>query len=95
MNISETLNKPLTTTSVVNPNQTTLRECVKDSIQRYFSQLEGHDPVNIYDMVLAEVEVPLLETMLRYTRGNQSKAALLLGISRGTLRKKLKTYGLE
>ena len=57
MNISETLNTQLvTTSSVVNPTQYTLRECVKQAIQRYFSQLEGHDPINIYDMVMAEVE---------------------------------------
>jgi Fis family transcriptional regulator len=45
-------------------------------------------------MVLAEVEVPLLEAVMEYTKGNQSRAAILLGLSRGTLRKKLKIYGM-
>jgi Fis family transcriptional regulator len=46
-------------------------------------------------MFLQEVETPLLETVMAYVRGNQSKAAELLGINRGTLRKKLKMYGLH
>jgi Fis family transcriptional regulator len=46
-------------------------------------------------MVMAEVEAPLLETVMRYTRDNQSKAAELLGINRATLRKKLKQYHLD
>ena len=45
-------------------------------------------------MVLAEVEAPLLETVMEFTRGNQTKASTLLGLNRGTLRKKLKKYGL-
>ena len=73
----------------------TLRECVHRSLQNYFVQLEGHPPSNIYDMVLAEVEVPLLQVILKYTKGNQSKAAILLGLSRGTLRKKIKQYSIE
>jgi Fis family transcriptional regulator len=48
----------------------------------------------LYELVLGEVEPPLLRTVMEYTRGNQSRAAEILGINRGTLRKKLKTYGL-
>lgn len=72
-----------------------LRECVRDSLEHYFSHLKGHTAVELYDLVLTEVEVPLLQAVLRYTQGNQSKAAEILGISRGTLRKKLKTYSIE
>ena len=72
-----------------------LRECVRDSIDHYLSQLGGHDVTDLYDLVMREVEVPLLETVLRHTRGNQSKAAKALGINRGTLRKKLKQYGMN
>jgi Fis family transcriptional regulator len=46
-------------------------------------------------MVLAEIELPLLEAALQKTRGNQTKTAILLGLSRGTLRKKLKQYNLD
>ena len=46
-------------------------------------------------MVLAEVEQPLFETVMRHTEGNQTRAAAILGISRSTLRKKLSIYGLD
>jgi len=48
----------------------------------------------VYEMVLAEVEAPMLETVLEYTRGNQTLAAEVLGLNRGTLRKKLKRYDM-
>ncbi len=72
----------------------TLRGSVEQAMRNYFSQLNGRPVVDLYAMVLAEVEAPLLEVVMRYTRHNQSKAAILLGLSRGTLRKKLKQYGL-
>ena len=45
-------------------------------------------------MVLAEIEAPLLEEIMAYTRHNQTKASVMLGLNRGTLRKKLKQYNL-
>ncbi len=72
-----------------------LRDCVADSISAYFGALNGHPAGNLYNMVLAEVEEPLLQAVLHHTNGNQSKASEVLGINRGTLRKKLKTYGLH
>lgn len=72
-----------------------LRACVADSISAYFGALNGHPAGNLYQMVLAEVEEPLLQAVLKYTGGNQSKASEILGINRGTLRKKLKIYGLH
>ena len=72
----------------------TLRNCVRRSLADYFNQLEGEPVSELYQMVLAEMEIPLLEKVLEYTRGNQTKAAELLGLNRGTLRKKLKQYGL-
>lgn len=72
----------------------TLRNCVRRSLADYFRNLDG-EPVNeLYEMVLAEMEIPLLEKVLEYTRGNQTKASEMLGLNRGTLRKKLKQYGL-
>jgi Fis family transcriptional regulator len=71
-----------------------LREAVKTSIESYFSKLGEDVLVNdLYEMVLSEIEAPLLEGVMKYTRGNQSKAAIMMGLSRGTLRKKLKKYG--
>ena len=72
-----------------------LREQVARALQNYLLQLDGHEPANLYRMVLNEVEPPLLQTVLKYTRGNQSKAAEILGMDRSTLRKKLKHYELD
>lgn len=71
-----------------------LGESVRHSLRQYFAQLDGQTPANLYGLVLAEVEKPLLEMVLQLTNGNQSKAAIILGISRGTLRKKMAIYGL-
>ena len=68
---------------------------VKSMLEDYFNDLDGHPPADLYQMVLHEIEQPLLETVLHYTRGNQSKAAVLLGLNRGTLRKKLKQYDIN
>jgi|OpeIllAssembly_1097287.scaffolds.fasta_scaffold2333922_1 Fis family transcriptional regulator len=72
-----------------------LREYVRDAVEHYFAQLGDHPAGGLYELVMREVEAPLLECVLRQTQGNQSRAAELLGINRGTLRKKLKGYGLE
>lgn len=72
-----------------------LRECVREALGNYLTHLNGHPASNLYDLVLAEVERPLLETVMRYTRSNQTHAAALLGMSRSTLRKKLAQYGIE
>ena len=72
-----------------------LGQHVKHMLEAYFRDLDGHAPADLYQMVLSEIEQPLLETVLRYTRGNQSKAAAMLGLNRGTLRKKLKQYDIN
>lgn len=72
-----------------------LNGTIKTMLEDYFNDLDGHPPADLYQMVLQEIEQPLLETVLHYTRGNQSKAAVLLGLNRGTLRKKLKQYDMN
>lgn len=71
-----------------------LSECVETALKDYFKNLDGHPAANLYEMLLAEVEAPLFKATLEHTHGNQSRAAEILGLNRGTLRKKLKTYGL-
>lgn len=71
-----------------------LRDSVEIAVGNYFQHLEGQDVTDVYDMVMSEVETPLLEVVMKYTRHNQTKAAQVLGLNRGTLRKKLKQYGL-
>lgn len=74
---------------------TPLRTSVENAVEAYFQQLNGHSTNDLYKMVLQEIEEPLLRCVLKYTKGNQSKASEMLGINRGTLRKKLKLYGLH
>jgi Fis family transcriptional regulator, factor for inversion stimulation protein len=71
-----------------------LASAVKTAMDIYFSHLGGHEATGLYTMVMEEVERPLLESVLEYYSGNQSKAAEALGLNRGTLRKKLKQHGL-
>ena len=72
-----------------------LYNAVKHSIRRYLYELEGSEPHGMYDMVLRQMEQPLLEAVMDHTRGNQSRAAEYLGLNRGTLRKKLRLYDLD
>ncbi len=72
----------------------TLRDNVEQSLNSYFRQLDGQPVTDVYQMVLSEIEAPLFETVMTYTKDNQTKASQLLGLNRGTLRKKLKQYGL-
>jgi Fis family transcriptional regulator, factor for inversion stimulation protein len=65
-----------------------------EALQKYFQTLNGHKPEELYDLVIGEVEKPLFRAVLDYTGGNQSLAAAILGINRGTLRKKLRRHGL-
>lgn len=76
------------------PDEGSLSECVEMAIKDYFKQLDGHHTANLYELLLAEVEAPLLKATLEHTKGNQCRASEILGINRGTLRKKLKLYGL-
>jgi Fis family transcriptional regulator len=66
-----------------------------EALDGYFRKLNGHKPGDLYQLVLGEVEPPLFQAVLEFTKGNQSEAAEILGINRGTLRKKLRTYNLR
>lgn len=92
-NNPETAQKGNSPFSVAHKNQP-LHDSVRQALESYFVQLKGQSPNNLYELVLAEVEVPLIQAVMEFTRGNQSRAAILLGLSRGTLRKKLKIYGM-
>ena len=71
-----------------------LHAYAEDALRGYFHTLNGHRPRELHQFVIAQVERPLLEQTLDYTNGNQSAAAEILGLSRGTLRKRLQTYKL-
>jgi len=72
-----------------------LSNAVQKAVANYLQQLNGQDVDDLYELVLSELERPLLEEVMKYTRGNQTRAANLMGINRGTLRKKLKQYGMS
>ena len=78
----------------VHARELPLRTHAERALSEYFTSLNGHRPAHLYDLVLREVEEPLFRVVLDYAEGNQSRAAGILGINRGTLRKKLKQFGL-
>ena len=78
-----------------NGAEMSLGDLTEEALSGYFRTLNGHRPGgDLYDLVIGEVEKPLLRSVLDYTAGNQSKAAAILGINRGTLRKKLIEHSL-
>ena len=71
-----------------------IRRSVQSAIELYLGDLNGHKINDLYHVVLNEVEPALLDVVMNHVEGNQTQAAELLGINRGTLRKKLKQHGL-
>ena len=74
--------------------KSSLEQCVIDSLDTYFHDLNGTEPHGIHAMVVLTVEKPLLQNVMRRAGDNQSVAAQWLGINRNTLRKKLKDHKL-
>ena len=73
-----------------------LKDEVRKAMKRYFNQLDQKNtPINVYQLVLNEVEPPLLRSVMKFSNNNQSKASRILGINRTTLRTKLKKYNIE
>ena len=71
------------------PRASEITECVRKSLEKYFKDLDGERPRTVYEMVLKNVEKPMIEVVLDYAEGNQTVAAKWLGINRNTLRKKI------
>ena len=70
-----------------------IRRSVTSAIELYLGDMNGHEVTDLYHVVLSEVEPAILDVVMKYVEGNQTEAAEVLGVSRGTLRKKLKLYG--
>ena len=75
-------------------NQLPLAKQVKNALEIYFQELEDFTPSDLYRMVIDEVEKPLLETVMKQVKGNQTRAAEMLGLNRSTLRKKLQLHNI-
>ena len=71
-----------------------LKDSAQEAISHFLDTLDGEPCSELYDMVLRQVEEPLFRAVLDYTKHNQSHAAAMLGLNRGTLRKKLRQHGL-
>ncbi len=73
-----------------------LRDHMKQVVSTYYKNMveQGATPENVYELIMSEVELPLIEATMEYTGNNQSTAASILGINRGTFRKKLAYYGM-
>jgi two-component system nitrogen regulation response regulator GlnG len=77
-------------------SETTISRFLETHLARHFSEFDqGMPPDGLYDRVLAQVEVPLINAALGATGGNQVRAADLLGINRNTLRSKIRAYDLK
>lgn len=74
---------------------TDIGDCIRRNLNRYFRDLDGEAPHAVYDMVIASVEKPMLEVIMKQAGDNQTIAAEMLGISRSTLRRKLTEYNLS
>jgi Fis family transcriptional regulator len=72
-----------------------LADAVRRALERYFKDMDGERPTSIYDMVLKNVEKPMLEVVLGRAEGNQTRAAAMLGIDRNTLRKKMQQLRIK
>ncbi|HEU4645959.1 MAG TPA: helix-turn-helix domain-containing protein [Burkholderiales bacterium] len=70
-------------------------DAVRRSLERYFKDMDGERPTAIYDMVLKNVEKPMIEMVLGRAEGNQTRAAAMLGIDRNTLRKKMRQLRIK
>jgi Fis family transcriptional regulator len=72
-----------------------LHDAVRRSLERYFKDMDGEKPTSIYDMVLKNVEKPMIELVLGQAEGNLTQAATMLGIDRNTLRKKMQLHRIK
>lgn len=87
------MNQPKQTTSENTPS-TALSEQVRDTLAFYFDDLQDGTANDLYELVIQQVEKPLIEFVLEQTNQNQTKTAQILGINRNTLRKKMQKYQL-
>ena len=74
---------------------TPLRDHVQKTIRRYLKDMGSTEPEHVYRKLITEIEPPLIEEVLSYTGGNQSRAARILGMTRNTLRSKLRRYDIK
>lgn len=77
------------------PAPISLEEVVLDRLRAYASSLQGHQPQDLYDLIMPQLERPLVRVAMELAEGKQKHAASMLGIHRNTLRKRLESLGLD
>ncbi len=75
-------------------SSTDLPACINAKLTRYFDQLDGEQASGVHKMVMNEVEPVVIKFILELVNNNQSEAARILGVNRGTLKKKIEFYKL-
>jgi len=75
-------------------SEPSLSNAVEAAVKNYMEAMESQEITDLYELVLSEIEAPLLATVMKRIGHNQSRASTMLGLNRGTLRKKLRKYGL-
>ncbi len=88
-------NEPLKQMSLSDEKDECLSINVRRALENYFEDLDGHEATNIYTLFLEQFEKPLIEVVMEVSGGNVTRAATILGLNRGTLRNRLKKYGLD
>ncbi|MDP7554547.1 MAG: tRNA-dihydrouridine synthase, partial [Candidatus Thioglobus sp.] len=73
-------------------SSTDLPACINVKLKRYFKQLNGEKANNVFKMVIGDVEPIVIRHVLELTKQNHSEASRILGINRGTLKKKIELY---
>lgn len=79
--------------TIIDENE--IARCVRRAVEDYLKDLDGEKPHPLYGMVIGSVEKPLVELVMKYSEGNQTRAAELLGINRNTLRNKIRQYRIK
>ena len=78
----------------IDQSDKSLSHSVEGAVKEYLAAMDDQQITDLYELVLAEVEAPLLECVLQFTGNNQSQTATIPGLNRGTLRTKLRKYHL-
>ena len=86
---------PVSAAAAVVGTDASLEEIIEKKMHECVRGLRGHTSANLHGLMVGLVEKPLLRAVMRETKGNQVRAAQLLGINRNTLRKKLKEHGID
>lgn len=80
--------------AMIDSNNLNLQNYTRQSVKKYLLDLEGHQAKNLYDFIIDQIEKGIICEVLEFTDGNRTKASEILGITRTTLRSKVKKHQL-